>query len=242
MCGNSHSTCGRQYNNVLIAATKAQAKDFLRLSQRELSSVLEMLEREYTAIVLDLAGMARAKLLKVVRGMVKQVELQPLPEDWENRVGKTFQFPYLSSNSFLGDIVPPSLHIDGLAFQEIHGVINSRQLSLFNREYSIEIDTLYDRYKGEMIDPWIRKLKEEGEKALLGNIETSFRAAKDLMTPALIEKEDRYKRELDGKESLVGEERVEHLTAVYSNLLAAEGALERLNSRLRFKHHDEAEL
>jgi MinD-like ATPase involved in chromosome partitioning or flagellar assembly len=89
MCGDSHSTCGRQYNNVLIAATKAQAKDFLRLSQRELSSVLEMLEREYTAIVLDLAGMARAKLLKVVRGMVKQVELQPLPEDWENRVGKT---------------------------------------------------------------------------------------------------------------------------------------------------------
>jgi hypothetical protein len=116
-------------------------------------------------------------------------------------------------------------------------VINSRQLSLFNREYSIEIDIIYDRYKGEIIDLWIGKLKEEGEKALLGTIETSFMAAKDLMTSALLEKEDRYKRELDGKESLVGEERVEHLTAVYSNLLAAEGALERLNFRLRF--HEE---
>jgi len=50
--------------------------------------VLETLKREYTAMILDLAGTAKAKLLKVVRGIIKQAELQPHPEDWENRVGK----------------------------------------------------------------------------------------------------------------------------------------------------------
>ena len=107
-------------------------------------------------------------------------------------------------------------------------MINTRQLSLFKREYSIETETLRNRFKGEMVDPWIRKLKEEGEKALLGTTETSFMAAKDLMTSALLEREDRYKQELDEKEKLVGEERVQHLTTIYCNLLAAEEALKGL--------------
>ena len=107
-------------------------------------------------------------------------------------------------------------------------MINSRQLSLFNRQYSIEMDTLHDRFKDEVINPWIRNLKEEGEKALLGTTETSLMAAKELITSALLEREARCKRELDDKEKLVGEERVEHLTAVYSNLMTAGGALKRL--------------
>ena len=157
--------------------------------------------------------------------MIKQVELQPLPEDWENRVGEIFSaFPYLSSNPSLGDLERPSLNIDGFAFQKIRGVINSRQLTLFNREYSIEIDTLHDRFMNETIDPWIRKLKEEGEKALLIATETRLKAAKDLMTSALLEKENRCKRELAEKEKPIDKERVEHLTTVYSNLLAAETA------------------
>jgi len=107
-------------------------------------------------------------------------------------------------------------------------VINSRQLSLLNRQYSIEMDTLHDRFKGEIINPWIRKLKEEGEKALLGATETSLMAAKELITSALLESKDRCKRELDDKENLVREGRVPHLMAVYSNLVAAEGALKEL--------------
>ena len=79
-----------------------------------------------------------------------------------------------------------------------------------------------------MINPWMRKLQEEGEKALLGATETSLMAAKELITSALLEREDRYMRELDDKANLVGEERVEDLTAVYSNLMAAEGALKEL--------------
>jgi hypothetical protein len=147
----------------------------------------------------------------------------------------SFRFPYLSPDSSLADLTPHSLNIDGFAFQEIRGVINSRQLSLLNRlnrQYSIEMATLYDRFKGEMIDPWISKLKQEGEKTLFRTTEASSLAAKELITSALLENEDRCKRELDEKEKLVGEERVEQLTAIYSNLLAAEEALEALFTRI----------
>ena len=58
------------------------------MSQRELSSRLETLKREYAAIILDLAGAGNVKLLKVVRGMIKHAELPPLSEAWENRIGK----------------------------------------------------------------------------------------------------------------------------------------------------------
>jgi hypothetical protein len=91
-------------------------------------------------------------------------------------------------------------------------------LSLFNRQYSIEIDTLHDRFKDEIINPWIRKLREEGEKTLLRTTETSFKAAKELMTSALLEKEARCKRELEEKNTI----------AIYCNLLAAEEALREL--------------
>ena len=90
MCNNPHSTCGPQYGNVLVTESKSRAKDFLRLCQRELRSALETLKEEWTAIILDLAGTENARLLKVVHGMIKQAELQPLPKDWETRIGKFF--------------------------------------------------------------------------------------------------------------------------------------------------------
>ena len=90
MCNDPHLTCVPQYGNVLVTETKAHAKDFLRLCQRELSLALETLKEEWTTIILDLAGTENAKLLKVVHGMIKQAGLQPLPTDWENRIGKFF--------------------------------------------------------------------------------------------------------------------------------------------------------
>ncbi len=128
--------------------------------------------------------------------------------------------------------MPTTLHIDGLAFQDFRGV-TKRRLSLFNRQYSIEIGTLHDRFKNETVDPWIRKLKEEGEKTLLAFIQTSFRSAKDWMNPSLLERKDRCKQELKKRHMLVGEERVEGLTSMYSNLLAAEEALAELCLRVK---------
>ena len=90
MCNDPHSTCSLQYRNVLVTEIKAHAKDFLRVCQRELSSALEMLEEEWTAMILDLAGTENAKLLKAVHGMIKQAELQPLPTDWETPIAKFF--------------------------------------------------------------------------------------------------------------------------------------------------------
>jgi len=119
--------------------------------------------------------------------------------------------------------VPAPLNIDEFAFQEICGVINSSQATLLSRQYSIEIDTLHDRFKNDIVDPWITKLKEEGEATLFGINET---------TSALLEKALRCKHELEKMERLDGEETVERLTAVYSNLCAAEGALGQLASRL----------
>ena len=111
-------------------------------------------------------------------------------------------------------------------------MINSRQKWVFRRQYRIEIDPLQDRFKSDIVDPWIKKLKEEGEIALFGTIGTSFTDAKDWMTFALLEKERQCKQELEKKETLDGEETVERLTAVYSNLLAAEGALGELFARV----------
>ena len=105
-------------------------------------------------------------------------------------------------------------------------------MTLFSRQYSIEMDALQERFKDDIVDPWIKKLKEEGERAIFGTIGTSFMNAKDWMTDALREKALRCEEELKEKEMLDGEEAVERLTAVYSNLLAAEGALGELFARV----------
>ena len=87
--------------------------------------------------------------------------------------------------------------------------------------------TLHGRFRGEAIDPLIEKLKEEGEKGLLGTSEASVKAAKNLMVSALLERRDQYKRELEGKK-----EEAKYLIARYGNLLAAEGALRELFVRV----------
>jgi hypothetical protein len=118
----------------------------------------------------------------------------------------------------------------------MHGVITSRPWSWtwtgFRRQYSIDIDTLHDRFKGEIIDPWIKKLKEEGEKSLIGTIETSYLTAKNLMTSALEREDRRFERELEGKRRPVDQGAVQHLIAIYGNLVAAEEALRELFIRI----------
>lgn len=39
-------------------------------------------------MILDLIRTSNAKILRVIRGMVQQAEVQPLPQDWETRLGK----------------------------------------------------------------------------------------------------------------------------------------------------------
>jgi len=101
-----------------------------------------------------------------------------------------------------------------------------------SRAYHLGMDVIHDRYRDEIVDPWIRSLKEEGEKSLIGTIEFSSKVAKDLVTSALEREDNRYKRELDGKNKPVDQGTVQHLIAIYGNLVAAEEALRELFARV----------
>jgi len=101
-----------------------------------------------------------------------------------------------------------------------------------SRAYHLGMDVIHDRYRDEIVDPWVRSLKEEGEKSLIGTIEFSSKVAKDLVTSALEREDNRYKRELEGKSKPVDQETVKHLIAMYGNLVAAEEALRELSARV----------
>ena len=97
-----------------------------------------------------------------------------------------------------------------------------------SQAYHLGMDVIHERYKDEIVDPWIKSLKEEGEKSLIGTIEFSSKVAKDLVTSALEREDNRYIRELEEKHKPVDQETVQRLIAIYGNLVAAEEALREL--------------
>ena len=101
-----------------------------------------------------------------------------------------------------------------------------------SRAYHLGMDVIHDRYRDEIVDPWIRSLKGEGEKSLIGTIEFSSKVAKELVTSALEREDNRYKRELEGKNKPMDQGTVQHLIAIYGNLVAAEEALRELFARV----------
>jgi len=105
-----------------------------------------------------------------------------------------------------------------------------------SRAYHLEVGVIHNRYRDEIVDPWVRSLKEEGEKSLIGTIEFSSKVAKDLVTSALEREDNRYMREVDRKNKLVDQDTVKHLIASYGNLVAAEEALKELFVRLEDLH------
>ena len=101
-----------------------------------------------------------------------------------------------------------------------------------SRAYHLGMDVIHNQYKDEIVDPWIRSLNKEGEQSLIGTIKLSSKVAKDLVTSALEREDNRYKRELDGKNKPVDQGAVQHLIAIYGNLVAAEEALRELFRRV----------
>jgi len=104
---------------------------------------------------------------------------------------------------------------------------------MVSRAYHLGMDVIYNRYRDEIVDPWIRSLKEEGEKSLIGTIECSSKVAKNLVTSALEREDNRYKRELEAKDKPLDRATVERLIAIYGNLVAAEEALKELFIRVK---------
>ena len=102
-----------------------------------------------------------------------------------------------------------------------------------SRAYHLEMDVIHSRYKDKIINPWIRSLKEEGEKSLIGSTKLSSQVAKELVTSALTREDQRYKRELDGKNKPMDQGAVGHLITSYGNLVAAEAALSALVAHIK---------
>ena len=100
-----------------------------------------------------------------------------------------------------------------------------------SRAYHLAMDVIYNRYMDEIVDPWIRSLKEEGEKTLIGTIEYSSKVAKELVTSALEREDNRFKRELEIKSKPVDQGTVQQHITMYGNLVAAEEALRELFTR-----------
>ena len=101
-----------------------------------------------------------------------------------------------------------------------------------SRACHLEMDVIHNRYKDEIVEPWIRSLEEEAEKSLIGTIEFSSKMARDLVTSALEREDQRFKRELEGKTKPVDLDAMNHLIAIYGNLVAAEEALRELFIRV----------
>jgi hypothetical protein len=168
----------------------------------------------------------------------------------ESRIGRPWLGPGThwtsDSESELGDdaeaAVPRSIDELGSMLRASIIVPSSTVPSVFglpiypwmvnSRAYHLRMDVIYNRYKDEIVDPWIRSLKEEGEKSLIRSIESSSKVAKALVTSALEREDNRYKRELEGKNKPVDQGTVQHLIAIYGNLVAAEEALRELFIRV----------
>ena len=102
-----------------------------------------------------------------------------------------------------------------------------------SRVYHLGMDVICNRYKDEIVDPWIKSLEEEGKKSLVGTIELSSKVAKELVTSALKREDNRYERELEGKSKAMDVGTLQHLIAMYGNLVAAEEALKELFVRVK---------
>jgi hypothetical protein len=97
-----------------------------------------------------------------------------------------------------------------------------------SRSYHLGMDDIQNTYREKIVNPWLKSLREEGEKSLIGTIQASSRVAKEYVTSALEREDDRYKRELEDKKKPMDPDMVQRLVVTHGNLVAAEQALKEL--------------
>ena len=186
-----------------------------------------------------LAETAKDKRFKALRDAIKLLDPELQPKLRETIVGTWISGPYEVTLAYwisLDGLESQPIDIRKFSFPQIPNVITANRPTWSwiprSRAYHLRVDEIHNRYKDEIVDPWIRSLKEEGEKSLIGAIEVSSKVAKELVTSALEREDNRYKRELDGKNKPVDQGAVQHLTAIFWNLVAAEEALRELYIRV----------
>jgi hypothetical protein len=91
--------------------------------------------------------------------------------------------------------------------------------------FHLPMDVIEYKYREEIVEPWLRNLKEEGEKSLKGTIHASSAIAKAAVQSSLEREDKQYIREAEQKERAPRVGEIQHLVAMNSNLWAAESAL-----------------
>ncbi|PVG00632.1 hypothetical protein CPB86DRAFT_812976, partial [Serendipita vermifera] len=102
-----------------------------------------------------------------------------------------------------------------------------------SKSFHLPMDVIENKYKEEIVEPWLKNLKNEGEKSLIGTIHASSAIAKAAVQNALQREDKRYMREGEQKEVAAKAGIVQHMVAMNSNLWAAESALILIQKMLR---------
>lgn len=101
------------------------------------------------------------------------------------------------------------------------------------QSYHLRIDFLETQYKEQIVDPWIRSLKEDAEKSLVGTISASSQVARAAVENVLRRENARYQRENDFKNLPSRAGMVQHMVALSSSLWAADSALLTIQKMLK---------
>lgn len=208
--------------NFLISPSgdlEAQSTDIRRVAFQHIRSVIKVTSTRYTP-----QAAFRAIEIKLARSWLGSTT--PATSDSESEIGDDIEGAVRKSINELGFMLRAPITV--LATVPFIFGLPIWPWMIQSRSYHLAMDVIYDRYKDEIVDPWIRSLNEEGEKSLIGTIEISSKVAKDLVVSALEREDSRYKRELEGKSKPVDAGRLQHLAATYGNFVAAEEALRQL--------------
>jgi hypothetical protein len=123
-----------------------------------------------------LAEKAKEEQFKAMRDAIKELDSRLQPELREEIVRMCFsglQYTNLGVLiTFSDDLESQSIPVRSVAFQQIRSTIKVSGRPIWpraahSRAYHLEMDLIYNQYKYEITNPWIRSHKQEGEKSLI---------------------------------------------------------------------------
>jgi hypothetical protein len=116
----------------------------------------------------------------------------------------------------------------------------TQAISLFTRPGKVQsgaiqvpLLALERQYREKIVNPWLRKLREEGERLLKQAIKDSDRLMQDLLQRSVEREDRRFQREGAQKATRSKMGLVQHTVAMNSNLWAAESALLAIRAMLK---------
>jgi len=101
-----------------------------------------------------------------------------------------------------------------------------------SKKYHLDANVIGEGYKKNIVDPFLRDLRSEGQKSLRETMKRSAEVSRAAVVDTLQREDDRYAKERAAKNSPPPMELVAKLVAVHSNFVAAEAALNGLREHL----------